>query len=480
MTDFQVFGGESPIAASKSTESQYEQNRQNGKKSPILIKYNYYDHNGTKHEQTTQDMNHQEQQQSANETPKIQRQLSPTFKQSLDQIVRNSQQLQLSAARKSPNLQAHRDESPSSIPQLVRRYQMSLYEQRCLRCQKTVYQMDKVGPLKEFTFYHQNCFKCRECGTKLTLKTYFNNQQSSDDLEVYCHRHCPKTGPGKLDNQAVGIRAALNAPKVFDPLNSANLMLANGAPDASGWPLASSVFIRNGAPNGHANVRLTEAPNVDSKALHIQHAVLQTKLQNIYKQSHINKKLSQFINLRLEYLEPKQKLLEMRHREEEDALFKVFEQKWRQEETCITDQIRQEWQSELTKLLDKYKRQLSNISGTEQQAIGQSSSSKGKNKLNDSNENANINNSKDTEQKRMIEFERMNLENTMTIKLDRKRETLKRKLKEFERQATAELVEKQSREMLALISLKLDEFKEEQKVSDLDSSSRLAQGLFHC
>lgn len=65
----------------------------------------------------------------------------------------------------------------------------------------------------------------------------------------------------------------------------------------------------------------------------------------------------------------------------------------------------------------------------------------------------------------MIEFERLNLEKSMTIKLDRKKETLKRKLKEFERQATAELVEKQSREMLALISIKLDEYKEEQKVS---------------
>lgn len=70
----------------------------------------------------------------------------------------------------------------------------------------------------------------------------------------------------------------------------------------------------------------------------------------------------------------------------------------------------------------------------------------------------------------MIEFERMNLEKTMTIKLDRKKETLKRKLKEFERQATAELVEKQSREMLALISMKLEEYKEEQKVSTCLSS----------
>ena len=49
-------------------------------------------------------------------------------------------------------------------------------ENCCLRCQKTVYPTDKIGPLKDFTFFHSGCFRCVECSTKLTLKTYFNNQ----------------------------------------------------------------------------------------------------------------------------------------------------------------------------------------------------------------------------------------------------------------------------------------------------------------
>lgn len=397
-------------------------------KSPILVKYNYYDTSGIKMEQTNLDMNFKDA------TSRIQRQLSPTFRQSLDQIVRNS----LSG---SPEEGAKRQQMATAEyrqVQLARRYKMSSYEQRCLRCKKTVYQMDKVGPLKDFTFYHQNCFKCRECGTKLTLKTYFNSQLSSGDQEVYCHRHCPKTPAGRLDNLSVGIRAALNAPKVFEAGLSHALADGQLAHEPAGSPLSPS-----NEWNG--------APSVDGRALYIQHAVRQTRLQSIYRESQVDKKISQFISNRLEFLEPKQKLLEMRHREEEDQLFKAFELKWRQEETSISEQIRHEWKLELAKLLDKYKRQLSSISSSQHlvEPRGPPASAASPHPAGE---------------QRMIEFERLNLEKTMTIKLDRKKETLKRKLKEFERQATAELVEKQSREMLALISIKLDEYKEEQKV----------------
>ncbi|CAH0394106.1 unnamed protein product [Bemisia tabaci] len=92
-------------------------------------------------------------------------------------------------------------------------YRMNFYESTCLRCGQTVYQVDRVGPLKDFTFFHSGCFKCSICGTKLTLKTYYNNQHKQEDKEVYCHSHVPKIGPGHLDGSAVGIRSALNVPK---------------------------------------------------------------------------------------------------------------------------------------------------------------------------------------------------------------------------------------------------------------------------
>ncbi|KAK7077417.1 hypothetical protein SK128_022119, partial [Halocaridina rubra] len=53
---------------------------------------------------------------------------------------------------------------------------MNLYENVCLRCGRTVYQVDRIGPLKDFSFFHTGCFKCHVCSSKLTLKTYCNNQ----------------------------------------------------------------------------------------------------------------------------------------------------------------------------------------------------------------------------------------------------------------------------------------------------------------
>lgn len=63
-------------------------------------------------------------------------------------------------------------------------YRPNFYESTCLRCNEIVYQVDRVGPLKDFSFFHSGCFKCCHCGTKLTLKTYFNNQHKQEDKEV--------------------------------------------------------------------------------------------------------------------------------------------------------------------------------------------------------------------------------------------------------------------------------------------------------
>lgn len=49
-------------------------------------------------------------------------------------------------------------------------YRPNFYESTCFRCNEIVYQVDRVGPLKDFTFFHSGCFKCAVCGTKLTLK----------------------------------------------------------------------------------------------------------------------------------------------------------------------------------------------------------------------------------------------------------------------------------------------------------------------
>ena len=98
-------------------------------------------------------------------------------------------------------------------------FRPNFYESSCLRCNEIVYQVDRVGPLKDFTFYHRGCFKCAICGTKLTLKTYYNNQHKQEDKEVYCNSHVPKIGPGHLDNSSVLIRSALNVPRSTNFVN---------------------------------------------------------------------------------------------------------------------------------------------------------------------------------------------------------------------------------------------------------------------
>jgi len=62
---------------------------------------------------------------------------------------------------------------------------------KCTRCNNRVYQMEKIGPVNEVIF-HKQCFKCKECGQHLSLKTYFTNQTDFSDPEVYCSKHCPK------------------------------------------------------------------------------------------------------------------------------------------------------------------------------------------------------------------------------------------------------------------------------------------------
>ncbi|CAN7976331.1 unnamed protein product, partial [Ixodes persulcatus] len=153
---------------------------------------------------------------------------------------------------------------------------MNSYENTCLRCGQTVYQVDKVGPLKDFTFYHQGCFKCLLCGTKLTLKTYFNNQQSQEDKEVYCQNHVPKTGPGHLDGMSVGIKAALSVPKTNHLVNDQIRGFGKGTFDADALGIKSALT-RNHQDQEYKHT-VNRAGRFDASALHITHALHATKV----------------------------------------------------------------------------------------------------------------------------------------------------------------------------------------------------------
>lgn len=171
---------------------------------------------------------------------------------------------------------------------------MNFYENLCFRCDQTVYQVDRVGPLKDFTFFHQGCFKCSACGTKLTLKTYYNNQDSNDDKEVYCVSHVPKIGPGHLDGSAVGIRSALNVPKSFNYVNEQIRGGGKGTFDAEA--LAIKPHLNNGRQHSGENGNFSDHQygRFDASALHIAHALRATELQRSYRRP-IEKPLDSYL-----------------------------------------------------------------------------------------------------------------------------------------------------------------------------------------
>ena len=57
-----------------------------------------------------------------------------------------------------------------------------------------MYPLEKIEPV-EGVQYHPKCFRCAECGSKLSLMTFCRNPMRSPgdgDTKVYCRNHQPK------------------------------------------------------------------------------------------------------------------------------------------------------------------------------------------------------------------------------------------------------------------------------------------------
>ncbi|XP_065344135.1 hillarin [Cloeon dipterum] len=312
-------------------------------------------------------------------------------------------------------------------------YRMNFYESTCLRCQQTVYQVDRVGPLKDFSFFHSGCFKCAACGTKLTLKTYLNSQLSQEDKEVYCSSHVPKSGPGHLDGHAVGIRSALNVPRSSPVVNEQIRGSGRaGTFDAEALNIRSHLSNGHSSPAaGHAHAEASTAVGggasefgrFDASALHIAHALRATELQKAYHKAR-EKPIDYYLD------KDEQTRLEMKHRKEEDDLYRKFARQREEEDKRMKDEIREEWEKELEQLTSRFEREI-----------------RGRGRRTD-----------ERVLTLKMQQERDDLEKNMTLRRDKRKESLTRKLLEHERAATAALVEKQSREMLELINEKRSEY----------------------
>ncbi|CAL7943353.1 peptidase hillarin isoform X2 [Xylocopa sonorina] len=329
-------------------------------------------------------------------------------------------------------------------------YRPNFYESTCLRCAQTVYQVDRVGPLKDFTFFHAGCFKCAICGTKLTLKTYYNNQHTINDKEVYCSSHVPKPGPGTLDGSSVGIRSALNVPRsgyvneqiraggasprgVYPPWH----LNGHGSPPATNSSHrdlhgnagggASSPYNHNYSGDGSY-----QYGRFDASALHIAHALKQTELQKGYSKAR-EKPIDYYLD------RDEQTRLEMKHRKEEDDLYRKFAHHREEEDRRIREEFRDEWEKELEQLSARWDREKGGRARAQQ-----------------------------------FQQEKEDLEKNMTLRRDKKKESLTRKMLEHERAATAALVEKQSSEMLELINEARSEYMRQESLY-LDEGDGYAQ-----
>lgn len=140
----------------------------------------------------------------------------------------------------------------------------------------------------------------------------------------------------------------------------------------------------------------------------------------------------------------------MKHRKEEDDLYRKFARKREDEERKITSELQDEWERELERLTHKFEKELATSRR--------------------SREDQNILTLRHEQQKE-------DLEKNMTLRKTKKKESLTRKMLEHERSETAALVDRQSSEMLELISARRSEFMQNESIFLDDEFNETTQPL---
>lgn len=88
----------------------------------------------------------------------------------------------------------------------------------CHRCWKTVYSLDKIGPIRK-VLYHKQCFRCVTCNTMLSLNTYKHNVNDKSDVQIYCKKHVPTLESPHIDLGAKNLNVMMHHPKL-DSVNT--------------------------------------------------------------------------------------------------------------------------------------------------------------------------------------------------------------------------------------------------------------------
>ena len=82
---------------------------------------------------------------------------------------------------------------------------------KCNRCDKKVYLAEK---LDIGIILHKKCFRCANCALTLTLNNFVLTKLGDEKKEVYCKAHAPKHVANTMDEQSLGIVAAVNMQKL--------------------------------------------------------------------------------------------------------------------------------------------------------------------------------------------------------------------------------------------------------------------------
>lgn len=127
----------------------------------------------------------------------------------------------------------------------------------------------------------------------------------------------------------------------------------------------------------------------------------------------------------------------MKHRKEEDDLYRKFARKREEEDRKIQNEFQDEWERELQRLTHKFEKEMATSRRTRDDAS-------------------------------MLtlrhEQQKDDLEKNMTLRRIKKKESLTRKMLEHERSETAALVDRQSSEMLELISARRSEYMQNESI----------------
>jgi hypothetical protein len=155
-------------------------------------------------------------------------------------------------------------------------------QDKCYRCMKKVYPMEKIGPVKGVN-YHKGCFQCHVCGSKLNLKNFYHNHNVAAnhkyDVNVYCKSHQPESSGkgGAMDASAVLIRGAMSVPK----LNKVNEQIrGDDETVGKGGKLDTRAFEINAAlaapkqnlQNVHLRSKENRTHHFDNQSLEMAHA----------------------------------------------------------------------------------------------------------------------------------------------------------------------------------------------------------------